>query len=72
MLLMIMEPLLVNDDNLDMLLKIHAVDTICKMILLQRMSSNIDVWNNDVLIKEGNHALVTHNNLVTKEKFTDD
>jgi hypothetical protein len=72
MLLMILEPLLVNDDNLDMFLKINAVDPVCRLILLQRMTSNLDVWQNDVLIKEGKHALVSHNHLVTKEKFTDE
>ena len=42
MLLMIMEPLVVNDECLDMLNKTNAVETIAQMIMMQRLARDVE------------------------------
>ena len=40
LLLMVLDPLLVNDDNLDMMVRIDALDTIGQILLAQRLPND--------------------------------
>ena len=72
MLLMILEPLVVNDENLDMMIKTGSVETVSRLLMLQRLSVDIDSYNNGQLVKaRGDPSLLTYEHLIKDEKFTD-
>lgn len=72
MLLMILEPLVVNDENLDMMIKTGSVETVSRLILLQRLSVDIDTVEGGQLRRaNGDRSLTSYNNILEDEKFTD-
>lgn len=72
MLLMILEPLVVNDENLDMMIKTGSVETVAKLILLQRLSVDIDTQEGGQLRRaNGDRSLTSYNDILEDEKFTD-
>jgi hypothetical protein len=72
MLLMILEPLVVNDENLDMMIKTGSIETVSRLLLLQRLSVDIDTTDGGVLKRAtGDKNLTSYNAILEDEKFTD-
>lgn len=72
MLLMILEPLVVNDENLDMMIKTGSVETVSRMLMLQRLSVDVSTYENGVVRKPtGDQNLVSYSHILQDEKFVD-
>lgn len=58
---MLLEPLIINDDCLDMLIKTNSLDGITRLILLQRMKCDIEgVVNGEIVPATGNKNLLSY------------
>lgn len=51
MLLMILEPLVINDECLDMMIKTGSVETVSKLLFLQRLRGDWDTVENGRVVK---------------------
>lgn len=72
MLLMILEPLVVNDENLDMMIKTGSVETVSRMLLLQRLSVDVTTSENGIVKKPtGDPSLVSYSHILQDERFLD-
>lgn len=73
MLLMILEPLVINDENLDMMIKTNSLEGIARLMLLQRMSNDIDGFMNGQPVQAtGDPALITYAERLNGENFVDE
>jgi hypothetical protein len=73
MILMILEPLIVNDENLDMLLKTNSLEGIGRLILLQRVAADIDGWvNGETVAAVGDKNLITYEKRLENETLVDE
>jgi len=70
---MILEPMIVNDDNLDMLIKTNSLEGISRLLLLQRVAADIDGWvDGETVASVGDKTLVTYADRLKDDKLVDE